>query len=192
MEIYLIRHTTPDVAAGVCYGQTDLDVAASFVDEFAAMHQKLGHLATPTIYSSPLQRCYKLARAFAGQLNVDEVRQDARLMELHFGDWEMQAWNDIPRGAVDVWAQEHVLQAPPQGESFHALHQRTKHFLDEISSNKEMQQVVVFTHSGAIRALVAEVLALPLIHAFKLQVDYASITQLLVEERVTRVGYVNR
>jgi len=33
MEIYLIRHTTPDVAKGICYGQTDLDVANTFEEE---------------------------------------------------------------------------------------------------------------------------------------------------------------
>jgi len=192
MEIYLIRHTAPDVAAGICYGQTDLDVAASFADEFAVMHDKLRHLANPIIYSSPLQRCFKLASTFASQANVAGVTQDARLMELHFGDWEMLAWNDIPRGAIDVWADEHVMQSPPQGESFHALHQRTKNFLDEIRQDKDVEQVVVFTHSGVIRALVAEVLGLPLIHAFKVQVDYAGITQILVEENVSRVGYINR
>ena len=26
MQVYLIRHTTPNIAKGICYGQTDMDV----------------------------------------------------------------------------------------------------------------------------------------------------------------------
>ena len=33
MGLMLVRHTRPDVAPGVCYGRTDLDVAASFSAE---------------------------------------------------------------------------------------------------------------------------------------------------------------
>ena len=33
MEIYLIRHTTPKIEKGICYGQADLNVADSFEEE---------------------------------------------------------------------------------------------------------------------------------------------------------------
>ena len=33
MEIYLVRHTTPAIEKGVCYGQTDLNVAETFEEE---------------------------------------------------------------------------------------------------------------------------------------------------------------
>jgi alpha-ribazole phosphatase len=191
MDIYLVRHTTPDVAAGICYGQTDLDVAASFAQEFEVMREKIKHLESPTIYSSPLQRCFKLATAMANHLDFGEVKQDARLKELHFGDWEMRAWNDIPRGVIDIWAEEHVMLAPPQGESFHALHLRAKSFLTEVSANVNAGPAVVFTHAGVIRALVAEALGLPLMHAFKLQIEYASITHIIVDEKVMRIGFIN-
>jgi alpha-ribazole phosphatase len=40
-NIFLIRHTTPAVAKGICYGQTDLDITESFVEEAEAIR---GHL----------------------------------------------------------------------------------------------------------------------------------------------------
>ena len=60
MEIYLIRHTTPAVGKGICYGQTDLDITDSFKEEVAAI---IPHLPDniQTVFSSPLQRCKKLA-----------------------------------------------------------------------------------------------------------------------------------
>ena len=60
MEIYLIRHTTPLVAKGVCYGQSDLDVTETFIPEADIIK---AHLPSniQQVYSSPLQRCTKLA-----------------------------------------------------------------------------------------------------------------------------------
>ena len=112
-------------------------------------------------------------------------------MELHFGEWELKCWDDIPRGAVDVWAEDHVLQAPPQGESFHALHARAADFLRE-ASNAGDATVFAFTHAGVIRALLAEALQLPLVQAFRLQIDYASVSQIVIDGPIWRVAGVNR
>jgi alpha-ribazole phosphatase len=192
MELYLVRHTTPDIAAGICYGQTDIGVAITFANEAEILHGKLKQLVAPVIYTSPLQRCSRLAMAIADKMKLAEVKHDPRLMELHFGEWEMQAWNDIPRGEIDVWAEEHVAQAPPQGESFQALYLRAKAFLEEVSVSINRHSVVVFTHAGVIRALVAEVLNLPLVNSFRLQIDYGSVTKIILDGEASRIGFVNR
>ncbi|MEO8418782.1 MAG: histidine phosphatase family protein, partial [Methylophilaceae bacterium] len=57
---------------------------------------------------------------------------------------------------------------------------------------KPAKAYVVVTHGGVIRALLGEVLGLPLIDVFRFQIDFASVTQLLLEEKVKRIGYVNR
>ena len=41
MEIYLIRHTSVSVEAGICYGQSDVPVAESFAAEAAQVRAKL-------------------------------------------------------------------------------------------------------------------------------------------------------
>ena len=33
MRLHFIRHTRPDIARGVCYGQSDIPLAASFAEE---------------------------------------------------------------------------------------------------------------------------------------------------------------
>ena len=187
MNLYLIRHTTPDIARNICYGQSDIDVAPSFDAELALLRDKLPS-QSDAIYSSPSQRCHKLAQAVA---DTRPVQQDARLMELHFGEWELKCWDDIPRGAIDVWAEDHVTQAPPQGESFHALHARAADFLRE-ASNAGDATILAFTHAGVIRALLAEALQLPLVQAFRLQIDYASVSQIVIDGPIWRVAGVNR
>ena len=53
MEIYLIRHTTPDVAKGICYGQTDLALTATFPEEAEHVLKQLPP-DLDVVYSSPL------------------------------------------------------------------------------------------------------------------------------------------
>lgn len=36
MKVYLVRHTSVDVAPGTCYGQTDVPLRASFQEEAEA------------------------------------------------------------------------------------------------------------------------------------------------------------
>jgi alpha-ribazole phosphatase len=77
--IYLIRHTTPAVARGICYGQTDLDVTETFSEEAAVIRQCLpGTIGL--VYSSPLKRCTLLAK----ELFPDRsVQLSPELMEIH-------------------------------------------------------------------------------------------------------------
>ncbi len=191
MNIYLIRHTAPDIASGICYGQTDLDVADSFFRDAEILQNKLKHILAPKIYSSPLKRCTLLAEVMAQKLNTTDIKHDQRLMELDFGDWEMRKWEEIPRGSLDVWAEEHVTHAPPNGESFIALHSRAKSFLSEVILSNAYEDKVIFTHSGVIRALVAEVLDLPLVNAFKIQIDFGSVSKIIFNDKLTRIACLN-
>jgi broad specificity phosphatase PhoE len=43
-----------------------------------------------------------------------------------------------------------------------------------------------------IRALVAEALNLPLIHAVRLQIDYGSVSKIVIKDKVSHIGFVNR
>lgn len=188
MKLTLVRHTALQVPAGICYGQSDIDVAASFHDELSQLQTKLNGAEFQAVYASPLQRCSKLAQA----LNVGDVKHDERLKELHFGDWEMQAWDDIPRDIFDHWAQNYAQIPPPNGETFTQLQQRGVEFLTEMSNIHSQQHVLVVTHGGMIRALIAHVLNMQLKGLFRLSVEYASLTQLDFSGAIPKVEFVNR
>lgn len=193
MKLTLLRHTSLQVAEGVCYGQSDVDVSAHFYHEVALARQKLQQESLDAIYSSPLQRCSKLAHALAAELpEAHDIRHDDRLKELHFGDWEMQAWNDIPRALFDVWAQNYATMAPPNGETFAELQQRGLHFLQEIIQRHPQQHILAVTHGGMIRALIAHALNMQLKGLFRLHIDYASITRLEFSGPIPKVAFVNR
>lgn len=186
--VYLVRHTSPDIAPSICYGQSNIDVAANFPEELALIKHKLAGIKSAICFTSPSIRCAKLAEA----LNSGAVIKDKRLMELDFGDWELHPWDTIPRDAFDHWAHDHVNQAPPNGETFSQLHQRATEFLMQVNANSAGASIVVVTHGGVIRALLAEALGLTLMNVFRIQIDYSSVTQLLLDEQGVRIGYVNR
>lgn len=191
MKLFLIRHTSLQVPSGICYGQSDIDIASSFYDEALITQQNLIQTPFDAVYTSPLQRCLKLANT----LNLGEPILDNRLMELNFGDWEMLAWDSIPRDIFDEWAHNYADLAPPNGETFSQLQQRGIHFLEDILIQYPTSNIAVVTHGGMIRALLAYVLNMPLKGLFRFTIDYGSITQLEFGDTklgaVPKINFVN-
>ncbi len=200
MKLHLIRHTSLNISSGICYGQTDVDVSENFQAELDKLKYKLSYIAFDAVYASPLQRCTKLAHGLElggvqwqdRTQNQAEIQVDDRLKELHFGDWEMQAWDAIPREIFDVWANDYAHLSPPNGESFSQLHQRAKSFIEEVGSHSHGKNIAVITHGGVIRAMLAEVLNMPLKGLFRMAIDHASVTQISFDDVVPRIQFVNR
>ena len=172
MEIYVIRHTTPDVAKGICYGQTNLDVTTTFPEEYQKIHEEISFDESTQVYSSPLIRCKKLAKTFG-----NDITYDNRLMELDFGNWEMQAWNTIPLEEMNPWMENFVDTKVPQGESYVQLQQRAMHFFNALEK-ETFEKCIVVTHAGVIRALVAHLQQIPLKDSFAVQLNYGHVLRL--------------
>lgn len=196
MKLTLVRHTSLNISSNICYGQSDIDVSIKFNEELRVLREKLLNKEFDAIYSSPLQRCHKLALALSTDetLNISErtIVLDERLKELHFGDWELSSWDDIPRDTFDTWAKDYANLAPPKGETFSQLHIRAKSFVDDVSNHSQDKNILVITHGGLIRALIAEVLQIPLKRLFRMTIDYASLTQLEFKGEVPKVNFMNR
>jgi alpha-ribazole phosphatase len=185
--IYLIRHTTPAVARGMCYGQTDLDVTESFHQEAAVIRQHLPR-NIGRVYSSPLKRCTLLAQELFPDLPV-ELRPG--LMEIHCGRWEMRAWDDLPPEEVNPWMADFVQVRIPGGESYIDLHQRVTQCWEAISRENVRERedprsheddsfredaasreiaagdIAVIAHGGVLRSILSGITGTPLIDSFK-------------------------
>ncbi|NCT94564.1 MAG: alpha-ribazole phosphatase [Chitinophagaceae bacterium] len=160
MAIYLIRHTTPDIPKGICYGQTDLDVVHSFEQEVALTKAHLPEAVTH-VFSSPLQRCHKLARALYPQQSI--VLKD-ELKELHCGSWEMQEWNAIPKAEIQPWMDDFVHVRVPGGESYVDLHTRVVRCFENIASLEGSS--VIVAHGGPLRSILSHITQTPLKESF--------------------------
>jgi alpha-ribazole phosphatase len=195
MKLTLVRHTSLAIAPSICYGQSDVDVSVNFDVEHQNLQKKLANLSFDAIYASPLKRCHKLAEALCAEASLgftnNDIQLDERLKELHFGDWEMRPWDEIPRELFDIWANDYANLAPPNGETFSQLHARAKSFVADVSSHSQGENVLIVTHGGFIRALIAEVLQMPLKRLFRLNIDHVSVTQLEFKGEVPKVLFMN-
>jgi alpha-ribazole phosphatase len=141
MKIHLIRHTSVDVPAGVCYGRSDVPPAETFPAEAEAVRAGLpGRFER--VYTSPSARCTRLADA----CGYPDAARDARLAELDFGAWEMRRWDDTDVGAR--WRGDWIDTPPPGGESLRRMYARVASFFDALPRGED---VLVFTHAGVIR-----------------------------------------
>lgn len=185
MELYLIRHTAPKIDKGICYGQTDLDVAASFEAEVAAM---LPHLpaSVEVVYASPLRRCALLAQTL---FPSHPIIYDERLKEMHFGDWEGKLWNEIDAVVLQQWMDAFVHEQVPGGESFQTLHARVCNWLEELP---QYNSVAVVAHSGVIRSLLSHFENRDLSEAFSsYSVNYGAVVRLHIEDSLQSYHFLH-
>ena len=99
-------------------------------------------------------------------------------MELHFGDWEGLRWDEIDRGALNVWGADYINLAPPNGESLLNLLARFKDF---VSSLPSYETVIIVTHSGVIRCANHLFNNVPLNEIMTGKIDFGSVHRYQLE-----------
>jgi len=151
MGLILVRHTRPDIAPGLCYGQTDMDVADTFADEAAAVLAALPQARR--VVSSPLRRCRLLAQRIADAAGLP-LDIDERLKEIDFGAWEGRPWAELPKREIDAWADNFLHARPHGGESVAMLKSRVDAALADWSARDGSTAIV--THAGVIRVARCE------------------------------------
>ncbi|HEX3349844.1 MAG TPA: histidine phosphatase family protein [Acetobacteraceae bacterium] len=150
-SVALIRHTRAAVAPGICYGRTDVPPGDAEPDA-ARIVELVVHLRPRRIWTSPARRCQVLADRAAAVAGAELIADD-RLLELDFGEWEGQCWDDIPRAALDVWTADPLGFAAPSGESGDALIARAGAFFEEMRGSDG--PLAVISHAGPLRVLLA-------------------------------------
>lgn len=195
MTVFLIRHTTPRVPVGLCYGQTDLRLEATFGTEAEAVRARIKAEPSPSlrIYSSPLSRCLRLAGRLWPEASI--ATADA-LMELDFGAWENRPWADLAGPDLDRWMQDFVHATVPGGESYQTLYERCSRWWEETieggaNGGETIEgranggetigehakgEVAVVTHAGVIRSLLCHCSGTALADSFRsYTVPYGSV-----------------
>ncbi len=176
MEILLIRHSTPNIAKGICYGQTDISLnEKAFAEELKNIQSKLPN-GIEHFYTSPLQRCKILTQ----QLTLNYTA-DNRLMELNFGDWENKPWNKLNQADLNIWMSDFVNVPAPNGENYRELHNRTSNFI-ECLLKTDFKKIAIITHAGNIRSFISWALNLPLENSFRIEVACGAVVALKLNQ----------
>jgi len=158
--VYLVRHGQTDWnAEHRLQGQADVDLNEVGRAQAERNGRKLAELiADPRDFdfvASPLRRTretMELARAAMG-LPPRGYRTDARLIEVHFGDWQGHTLAELDRltpGATAARVIDKWNFVPPgeRAESYEMLSRRAKPWFDELK-----RPTVCVTHGGIFRIL---------------------------------------
>jgi broad specificity phosphatase PhoE len=121
-----------------------------------ALKAELAREAGPTIFlRSPLSRARETSEIVGYELGLDpsQWRDDPRLVELGYGDWEGFSWKEIeithPTALADWRADPHGF-SPPGGETHFELRRRSAGVLADIVASQTRTVVVGHGVSGAV------------------------------------------
>lgn len=170
-ELWLVRHGQTDWNREQRYqGQADPPLNETGRLQARTLAPSLLQVPFTAIYSSDMLRAYETALILSVPLKLP-VHSDARLREVHQGEWAGMLIADIQARYPDqwhAWEFEPPHARPPGGESLHELAQRVAAGIDDIVRRHPQGPLLIVSHGLAIATVLCRVRRLPLTEAFRL------------------------
>ncbi len=145
-----------------------------------ALAEALAILPVAAVYSSPRRRACDTAAPIAARHQLD-VQLLPELTENSFGEWEgMSRAEVLARSPEDerllrAWEANPEI-APPGGESFAVVRERVVGMVERLAREHPDQTIVLVSHVGPIKVLLAVALGAPLTSLFQIFLDPATIS----------------
>jgi alpha-ribazole phosphatase len=179
MILDLLRHGETELGGGL---RGSLDDALT-EHGWAQMRQAV-EAAGPwdVLVSSPLQRCGLFADELGARLGLP-VQREAGVRELHFGEWEGRSAAQIMQTQADALGQfwnDPYAFTPPGGEPVLAFAERVLNSIRRLAGEHAGQRVLLVTHGGVMRLLLAQARGLPRAQLLQVEVAHAALVHLHV------------
>ena len=173
-HIYFLRHG--ETQGGSRFnGSTDVALSEQGLSQmWSAMENNLD---LDCIISSPLKRCAHFSQALQQQYDIP-LTLDARIKEIHFGDWEAKTAEEImadDNDALTRYWQNPTKFTPPQAEALHDFEVRILSLWHEIIDGYHGKKILLVAHGGVIRLLINHVMQRPLSKLLEIEVAHASL-----------------
>jgi alpha-ribazole phosphatase len=154
MKLWMLRHAPVLLQPGLCYGASDVPADEALTGQAARAAAARLPEGLP-VWVSGLRRAQQLAHALQAQRpDLKPLRIDARLNEMNFGCWELQAWDTIPRASIDDWVKEFAHHRFGGVESTQCVIDRVAHAITDLrAALGPCEQAVWITHAGVTRAV---------------------------------------
>lgn len=180
-RLFLVRHGQTLANRSFRYiGSRDDALSETGEIQAGQLAEALAPLPITAIYSSSLQRARATATAIALPHKL-EVQIAPELRESAFGAWEGLSRDEVlARGSEDAqllraWEQDATI-SPPGGESFAVMQQRVHAYVEQLAATYAGQTLVLVSHVGPIKVLLASALAVPISASFRIFLDPATIS----------------
>jgi len=140
-----------------------------------------GALPWSQIISSPQRRCREFAESFAQQHAIPlSIEPDWR--EMNFGDWTGRAyqsvWDEDREKLMQLWSGPLSFTAPgAEGESMLDFIARIETAWTDLNARHQGQTVLLLTHAGVIRSVLATTLGMDYQISQKLHIAYGRVNR---------------
>ncbi len=186
-QLVFLRHGQTE-QPNCLLGRTNAELS---LDGFAQLRMSAGRLKNVSkVISSPLQRAAKFAHeyAFDNQLHCDT---QSCWSECDFGDWDGLEYEQLASrysNEYSLFLANPIKNPPPSGEKVASFYHRVVSGIHQLVDNYPEKKLLIVTHGGVIRCAMAWCLGIDFLNQNslasvpfqRLQVDYASVTQINV------------
>ena len=187
MNIVFVRHGRTELNDKHVYaGTIDSEISQNGIEEIKSIKKPLQKIKFYEVYSSPLKRAVQTAKLLAENYKID-----TRLSEMNFGIFEGLSYSEIESKYVDeskAWAEDVLNYSIPKGESLIKVFNRTKAFIEEVSSKND--NILVITHGGVIRSALSLVFK-QYDYFYKFKVMHGAASVISIEDGYMYIKAVN-
>ncbi len=183
---YLLRHGECE-GGEILRGHTDVVVSQTGRASMTCAIERLvegHHVEFDHMFSSPLRRCSE----FALNLNLKNgvpLTLEAGLKEVNFGDWDGETIESLYQHSaqmIESYWKDPWAVTPPNGESMLEFESRVDALWQTILHQYNGQTLLLITHAGVMRHLMANALGASGVAGFytQLSLAYASVVKISV------------
>jgi broad specificity phosphatase PhoE len=183
ITLYLVRNAGTDWTRGRrVTGRRDLALSDAGRAEAEALAERLAGVEVAEVLASPLLHAVQTAEPVAARHGL-EVARDPRLTDFAAGSWEGMYHEEI--AASDEYRRfiaNPVAEAIPAGERLTDARDRMIASLRQVLSDSDLgSSVVLVSHAGPLRVLLAHYLGMGLAGYHRLRLSTASVSVLRFE-----------
>lgn len=183
---YLLRHGECE-GGRILRGHTDVAISSTGRAQMEASVERItysGLVDFDQIFSSPLRRCSAFALNLYLKIGVP-LKLEEGLKEINFGDWDgetLVSLYETEASKIEQYWKNPWAITPPNGETMHEFESRVDSCWQSILSEYQGRTVLVVTHGGVMRHLMARALGVSGVAGFytQLALDYASVVKITV------------
>jgi alpha-ribazole phosphatase len=178
LRLYLVRHGEIEQGVNsVYYGQLDVALSACGIEQSNRLCEILAPVPLVAVYSSDLTRTLHTADLIARSHGLGVTRLPA-IREINMGEWEGQGLAEINTAHPEIVARMYHNPREfqyPGGESFTEFELRVNNAVQSILASYQTGGVVLVTHGGVCRLVIAGVLELPPKNRLRIAQDFGCL-----------------
>lgn len=189
--IDLIRHGEPE--GGRVYRGHKIDDPLS-EQGWQQMWDAIGdHCPWQRIISSPLKRCRAFSEAISDKHELP-VTIEEQFREVGFGDWEGKTPEELKQDRAAEYQAfyiDPVHNRPTGAEPLRDFIARVSKAYDNIRSQYAGQRLLIVSHAGVMRAIIAHVLGAEPAGLYRINISNAGISRIRYDRHGAKLEYHN-